>query len=137
MLEATADATRDLMSGHVDARILALLDMLTDRFDIRVTMIKTGHPLGASTPGGRENDHFFYRAFDIDAVDGVPLGEQPDAPSVVAVGELLMALTGDERPARVLGPAAWLAALGPGDRTGFRDDAFATGIHADHLHIGF
>jgi len=47
-----------------------------------------------------------------------------------------MSLEGDQRAARVMGPAAWHRALGAGDRTGFRDDDFANQIHADHLHIG-
>jgi len=36
-----------------------------------------------------------------------------------------------------MGPVEWHAALGPGDRTGFRNDRFANSVHHDHLHIGF
>jgi hypothetical protein len=74
---------------------------------------------------------------DIVAIDGVAVADAPAAPVLVEVGRFLMSRTGDARPARVMGPAEWLQALGPGDRSGFRDDEFATQIHRDHLHIGF
>ena len=136
-LDASDTARADLESGEVDGRLVSLLTALTQRFRICVSLIKTGHPMGPRSASGRENDHFFYRAFDVVAVDDVPLLEQPDSPSAVGVGNYLIDLVGDKRPARVMGPAAWLAALGPGDRTGFRDDEFATSVHSDHLHIGF
>ena len=135
---AISDAARaDLASGRVDQRLVSLLSRLTQHHEIRVTTIKTGHPMGYRSPGGRENDHYFYRAADITDVDGSPLESEPASDGAVAVGRLLMELTGDARPARVMGPVEWHDALGSGDRTGFRDDDFANEIHRDHLHIGF
>jgi hypothetical protein len=136
-LDASDAAKSDLASGNVNEHVLSLLAALTERFRISVSLIKTGHPVGSHAPSGRENDHYFYRAFDVIAVDDVSIAEYPDAASAVAVGNYLLQLAGDARPARVMGPSAWLSALGPGDRTGFRDDEFATAIDTDHVHIGF
>lgn len=136
-LEASDTARLDLESGLVDRRLVALLAALAGRHRLRVSTIKTGHPLGPRSPAGRENDHFFYRAADITDVDGLGVEADPTSDPLVELGRSLMALRGPARPARVMGPAAWHAALGEGDRSGFRDDAFAASIHSDHLHIGF
>jgi hypothetical protein len=136
-LEASDAARADLESGRVDRRLVSVLAALVERHRIRVSTIKTGHPMGRRSPAGRENDHFFYRAADIDAVDGEAVEENPTGGGMVAVGNSLMALRGDERPARVMGPTAWHQALGKGDRSGFRSDDFADSIHRDHLHVGF
>jgi hypothetical protein len=136
-LEASEAALADLRSGSVDERLVALLRSLIESHGLRVPTIKTGHAMGPTSPGGRQNDHYFYLALDITAVDGVLVRDAPTAPATVALGRKLLGLRGEARPARVMGPAEWLAALGPGDHTGFRDDEFATKIHRDHLHIGF
>lgn len=136
-LEASERARADLASGRVDRRVVSLLANLTSVFRIRVSVIKTGHPMGPLSPAGRENDHYFFRAFDITDVDGAAIAEAPTAPATVSLGNHLIGLDGDARPTRVMGPAAWLDALERGDRAGFRDDAHATAIHADHVHIGF
>ena len=136
-LDAPDVVRAELASGRVDERLVAVLAALTARHSIRVSVIKTGHPMGSQSPAGRENDHYFFRAADITAMDGVAIGKDPEAAVIVEVGRYLMSLKGNARPARVMGPARWLAALGDGNRTGFRDDAFAVQIHADHLHIGF
>lgn len=136
-VDAPAAVHEDIGSGCLDERLVAVLAALTEHHVVRVSVIKTGHRMGSHSPAGRENDHFFYRAADITAVDSVEIATDPDAAAVVEVGRYLMSLQGNARPARVMGPAAWLAALGDGDRRGFREDEFATSIHADHLHIGF
>jgi hypothetical protein len=136
-LELSAPARADLSSGRADPRVVSLIADLTSVFRVRVSSIKTGHPLGPLSPAGRENDHYFFRAFDISDVGGMAIAAAPTAPATVALGNRLVGLVGEMRPARVMGPAAWLAALAPGNRRGFRDDPHATAIHADHLHIGF
>lgn len=135
--EAPGEVRKDLASGQVDKRLVALLAALAERHAVRVSVVKTGHPMGSHSPAGRENDHFFFRAADITAIDGVSIGVRPTASGAVAVGTYLMALEGEARPTRVMGPSQWLEALGSGDRGGFREDEFACRIHADHLHLGF
>jgi hypothetical protein len=136
-LEASDAARADLESARVDPRLVAVLAVLVERHRIRVSMIKTGHPMGPRSQAGHDNDHYFYRAADIDEVDGEPVATHPAAPGVAAIGRLLMALRGETRPARMMGPTGWHEALGSGDRTGFRSDEFTDEIHRDHLHIGF
>jgi len=92
--------------------------------------------MGPTSPSGRDNGHYFYRAADIYAVDGHPAAERPIHGLVVAAGQWPMALPADVRAREVTGPGVWHAALGPGDRSGFRDDTFANLVHDDHLYIG-
>jgi hypothetical protein len=136
-LNASEAARTDLESGRVDQRLVTVLARLIARHQIRVTTIKTGHPMGPQSPTGRDNDHYFYRAADITEIDGHPIESNPTTTASVDVGRMLMAMNDSARPVRVMGPAEWQQALGEGDRTGFRNDEFATSIHRDHLHIGF
>lgn len=136
-LDLSDVAQADWDSGLVDGRLVKLLVRLAHEYEVRVRLIKTGHPMGPRSPAGRENDHFFCRAADIDAVNGLPVEAAPASPALVAVGHLLMGLTSPLRPARVMGPADWHTALGEGDRSGFRTDTFANDVHHDHLHVGY
>lgn len=136
-LKASQAARADLESGRVDQRLVSLLARLARQHQIRVTTIKTGHPMAERSPAGRENDHYFYRAADITEVDGCSVASDPTSASLRHVGQTLMQLSGTARPARVMGPDEWQRTLGSGARTGFRNDEFATSIHRDHLHIGF
>lgn len=86
------DAMSDVRSGLVDARVMALLERLSRGHDFSVRLIKTGHPMGPTSPAGRDNAHYFYRAVDIDSVDGIEVSVRPIAPPVVALGQTLMAL---------------------------------------------
>lgn len=121
----------------MDPRITALLDLLLAHHDLNIPMVRTGHPLGAVTPNGRENDHWFHRAVDIDQVDGEAVADRPLPPSVVRLGQLLVELPSELRPASALGPTEWHAALGGGSVTGFRDEPVVNARHFDHLHLGY
>jgi hypothetical protein len=133
----TDDARLDLESGQVDARLVeALLALATDH-EITISIIKTGHTLGATAPSGRENDHYFYRAADIIAVDGQPVADDACAPGLLGVGRILHALPPDIRPHRIYGPAGWHLALGYSAEDGFISDPFHDAIHDDHVHLGY
>lgn len=134
-LQLTVDARADLESGLVDERLVHILRSLLDRHRLSVRLIKTGHPMGPTSPAGVPNAHYDFRAMDIDAVDGLRVADNPTAPALISVGRILMRLRGAARPTSVMGPAPWHEALGPGDRVGFRRDDYATGVHHDHLHI--
>ena len=112
------------------------MEFLARHYQISVRLIKTGHPLGPVTPGGRRNDHFFYAAADVDMVDGLTVQNHSTAGPLIAVGKLLMSLPAARRARVVMAPGYWHHALGEGDRTGFRDEPGANSRHADHLHIG-
>ena len=134
---ASAHARCDLESGLVDARLVETLLALVRAHRISVSLIKTGHPMGAVTPSGRPNDHFYYRATDVTAVDGRDIGDDPIAAAAIDVGRILHALPIETRPDRIMGPDAWQRALGYSREDGFISDPFHNEIHADHLHLGF
>jgi hypothetical protein len=134
---ASEDARVDLERGHVDDRLVDALLALIWGHEIAISVIKTGHPLGPAAPSGRENDHFFYRAADIVAVDGRPVADDPVSPGLLDVGRLLHALPPGIRPHRIFGPARWHQALGHSPADGFISDPFHDDIHADHLHLGY
>jgi hypothetical protein len=127
----------DLASGLGDVRLVELLALLASERHVGVRLIKTGHPMGPRSPAGRENDHYFYRAADIDSVNGVPVVAAPASEGLVAIAGLLMGLSMPLRPVGVMGPVGWHRALPDGDRSGFRDDAIANKVHNDHLHLGY
>lgn len=132
-----AQVLTDLASSDLDPRIRALVASLLAVGTINLRMIKSGHPLGPVTPGGRANDHWFYRAVDVDSVDGHAVADRPIPAAVVAVGRHILGLPAHLRPDHVMGPSEWHRALGGGVRTGFRDESAASARHADHLHLGF
>ena len=63
-----ADAQKDLGDGSVDPRMIALLDKLTEKHKIELSVIKTGH--AQFTSGGSVSNHFEGRGIDIARVDG-------------------------------------------------------------------
>jgi hypothetical protein len=135
-LIASPDARSDLESDQASPALICLLASAVERFALEVRTIKTSHPMGPISPAGRLNSHYFYCAADIYAVDGQDVGARPIPKSIVRFGRWLMSLDEALRPSTVMGPGAWHAALGPGDRRAFRDDSFANKIHHDHLHLG-
>jgi len=131
------DARADLESGRVDARLVAALTALARGHTIEVSKIKTGHPMGPTSPNGVVNSHYDYRAADIVAVAGHPIAGHATNPAVLGVGRVLRGLSPQERPDRIYGPATWHTTLRYPADTGFVSDAFHDHIHADHLHLGF
>jgi hypothetical protein len=135
--EASLSARADIESRLVDDRLIATLFALTNAHCIAVSTVKTGHPMGPTTPGGFSNSHYYYRAVDIVAVDGKPIAGHATDPAILDVGRILRHLPPQERPDHIYGPAEWHAALGYSSRSGFRSDPFHDKIHADHLHLSF
>ena len=58
-----ADAQKDIGDGAVDPRMLAVLDKLTEKHKIELSVIKTGHD--QFTSGGSVSNHFVGRGIDI------------------------------------------------------------------------
>ncbi len=133
----SANAQTDIESGQVDARIVRTLLTLTEKHTINVSLIKTGHPLGPRTPGGYPNSHFYYRAVDITAVDGISIQEHGGDPAILDVGRILRGIPPQERPDHIFGPQEWHTALRYPASTGFRSDPFHNSIHVDHIHLSF
>ncbi len=88
-LEPSPNARADLESGLVDPRLVGVLRALVEAHTIEVSTIRTGHPMGPTTPNGRPNPHYYGRAADVTAVDGKPVRGNGADPDVVHVGRIL------------------------------------------------
>ena len=117
-----ADAQKDIGDGAVDPRMLAVLDKLTEKHKIELSVIKTGHD--QFTSGGSVSNHFVGRGIDIARVDGEIVN--PGSTAARELATEIAALTGDLRPTEVGTPF-------PIGAPGF----FTDGAHQDHIHVAF
>ena len=119
----TANARADVEAGVVDARLLALLQAISLRHSIGISVFKTGH--SKYTRSGSVSLHYFGRGVDIFFVDGDPVSSSsfPARRLVMDVAHL----SGPIRPDELGHP--FDAIRFPG---GFTD-----ADHADHIHAGF
>lgn len=136
-LDLSVDARADVESGNLDNRLYRTLHELGSHMRLTISVIKTGHPMGPSSPSGVPNNHFFYRAADIIEIDGVPVFRHETSRELLALGHTLRSLPDTFRPDRIYGPSTWHHALGFGPDHGFVSDPFHDEIHADHIHIGY
>lgn len=108
----------------IDQRVLQVLEILSQRYQISVSVLKSGHSPYVSGTTSFSN-HYFGRAVDIFAVNGANVS------SVNLHAKQLSLLLGqfpDQlRPSEVGSP--FYDILYPG--------AFADASHRDHVHIGF
>jgi hypothetical protein len=113
----------DLASGRLDPRVTTLLAMITTRYTIRVSCVRTGHSYYVKGTR-RVSNHTVWRAVDLDQVNGHPVhrGNQPARALTLWLGRLPAPL----RPSEVGSP--WPL----GGRPYFSDAG-----HQGHLHIGY
>ena len=115
-------ARTDLHAGRVDPRLVEVLQWLGQRYELHVSVFKTGH--SKYTRGGSISNHWYGRAADISSVNGRPVSVMnADAHELVAD---LLTLPPDLRLTEVGHPFPILLVLG-----GFTD-----ADHRDHIHIG-
>lgn len=122
-LTLTSSARADLEAGIVDPRIVAVLDAISRRYAIGITVFKSGHSI--RTRSGSISNHYYGRAVDIFSVDGHIVSRfNTSARQVVKwLADLPRSIRVDE-----LGhPFVRLRFAG-----GFSDND-----HDHHLHIGF
>jgi hypothetical protein len=116
---------RDLTTGALDPRIMALIGAITQEHEIRISALRSDHSELTST--GTVSDHYYGRAMDIAEVDGVSCTDtEPTAPC----GELAHSLSqikGRLHPTELI---YCYDVDGPGP-------AFALPDHCDHVHVGF
>ncbi|MEK6251341.1 MAG: lytic transglycosylase domain-containing protein [Actinomycetota bacterium] len=116
---------RDIQAGAVDPRIMGLLGMITQSHKVTITALRSDH--SEFTSEGNVSNHFFGRAMDIGAVDGVSCTDTaPNAPCG-ELGRTLAQLTGPMYPTELI---YCFDLDGPGP-------AFARSDHCDHVHVGF
>ena len=118
-------AQADLENGRIDPRVINLIAYLTARYRILVSSLRSDH--GMLTTSGNVSNHYYGRALDIAAVNGVPCTDMSYDSPCSQVGRLLVALPAGARPTELI---YGYDLDGPGP-------AFAMADHRDHIHAGF
>ena len=115
----------DLQGGLVDPRVVGLIAMITQEHTLTISSLRTDHSM--LTTSGNVSNHYYGRALDIAAVDGVPCTDvSADSPCSV-LGRTLTLLAPEDRPDELI-YCFDLDGAGP---------AFAAADHCDHIHAGF
>ena len=115
----------DLESGAIDPRIVGLLGAITQSHQITISALRSDHSM--YTVSGGVSNHYYGRAMDIAAVDGVSCTDTaPTAPC----GELATTLASLPAPAMPTELIYCYDVDGPGP-------AFARSDHCDHVHAGY
>jgi len=116
---------QDLESGAIDPRIVGLLGAITQSHQVTISALRSDH--SQYTVDGNVSNHFYGRAMDIAAVDGVSCTDTaPTAPC----GQLATTLSQLPAPAMTTELIYCYDVDGPGP-------AFARSDHCDHVHAGY
>ena len=118
---------RDVKAGAIDRRVLATLAFLAaSGFSPTVTSLQCGHSF--LTASGNVSEHSSGSAFDIAAVNGIPiLGNQGKGSITELVIQRLLTLQGTMKPHQVISLMEFEGA----------DNTLSMADHADHIHVGF
>lgn len=119
----TSNARADLEAGVVDPRLLVLLETISRRYSLGVSVFKSGHSM--HTRSGSISNHFYGRGVDIFFVDGGPVSSSNTAARRVIT--FLAGLEGEIRPTEIGHPFTGLVFIG----------GFSDADHSGHLHIAF
>jgi hypothetical protein len=115
----------DLDAGAIDPRIVGLLGAITQSHQITISSLRSDHSM--YTVSGGVSNHYYGRAMDIAAVDGVSCTDTaPTAPCA----ELAITLSQLPAPAMPTELIYCFDVDGPGP-------AFARADHCDHVHAGY
>jgi membrane-bound lytic murein transglycosylase B len=115
----------DITSGALDPRIVGLIGAITQEHQITLSALRSDH--SQYTVEGNISNHYFGRAMDIAAVDGVScIDTAPDAPCA-ELGRTLAYLPPPAHPTELI-YCFDLDGAGP---------AFARSDHCDHVHAGY
>jgi hypothetical protein len=116
---------RDITTGALDPRIVGLLGAITQEHQITISALRSDH--SEYTTEGNVSNHYFGRAMDIAAVDGVSCTDTAvDAPCA-ELGRTLAYLPAPAHPTELI---YCFDLDGPGP-------AFARSDHCDHVHAGY
>ncbi len=116
---------RDITTGALDPRIMALLGAITQQHQITISALRSDH--SEYTTEGNVSDHYYGRAMDIASVDGVSCTDtSPSAPC----GRLATTLAHLPPPLHPTELIYCYDVDGPGP-------AFARADHCDHVHAGY
>jgi membrane-bound lytic murein transglycosylase B len=116
---------RDITTGALDPRIVGLIGAITQDHQITLSALRSDH--SQYTTEGNVSNHYFGRAMDIAAVDGVSCTDTAvDAPCA-ELGRTLAYLPAPGHPTELI---YCFDLDGPGP-------AFARSDHCDHVHAGY
>ena len=116
---------RDIQAGMLDQRITGLLAMMTKEHEITISSLRSDHSM--MTASGNVSNHYYGRAMDIAAVDGVSCTDTSTTAPCAQLGYALAQLPEPLRPTELI-YCFDLDGIGP---------AFAMADHCDHIHAGF
>jgi soluble lytic murein transglycosylase-like protein len=116
---------QDIQGGALDARTMALLALMTQHHQITISSLRSDH--SEMTAAGGVSNHFFGRAMDIAAVDGVSCTETAPSSPCAQLGYALAQMSEPLHPSELI---YCFDLDGPGP-------AFALPDHCNHIHAGF
>jgi hypothetical protein len=115
----------DLEAGLIDPRVVGLIGAMTQSHQVTISSLRSDHSM--YTVSGGVSNHYYGRAMDIAAVDGVSCTDTaPSAPCA----QLAMILASLPTPAMPTELIYCFDVDGPGP-------AFARSDHCDHVHAGY
>ncbi|MCB0831400.1 MAG: hypothetical protein KDB64_10780, partial [Solirubrobacterales bacterium] len=118
-------AQEDIQNGLIDQRVINLLAILTQKYSLLISALRSDH--SQMTASGNVSNHYYGRAMDIAAVNGVPCTDQSADSPCTEVIKILATLPDGIKPTELI--YGW-DVDGPGP-------AFALADHTDHIHAGF
>ncbi|HWJ42542.1 MAG TPA: lytic murein transglycosylase [Solirubrobacterales bacterium] len=116
---------RDIQAGLLDRRVTGLLALMTKDHRITITSLRSDH--SQMTASGNVSNHFYGRAMDIAAVDGVSCTDTSTTAPCAELGYALAQLPAPLHPTELI-YCFDLDGAGP---------AFALPDHCDHIHAGY
>jgi Transglycosylase SLT domain len=116
---------RDIQAGMLDQRVTGLLALMTQEHQITISSLRSDH--SQLTASGNVSNHFYGRAMDIAAVDGVSCTDTSTTAPCAQLGYALAQLPAPLHPTELI---YCFDLDGPGP-------AFALPDHCDHIHAGF
>jgi hypothetical protein len=116
---------QDLDSGAIDPRIVGLLGAITQSHQITISALRSDH--SQYTTNGNVSNHYYGRAMDIAAVDGVSCTDTAPTAPCAELARTLSLLPAPAMPTELI---YCFDVDGPGP-------AFARSDHCDHVHAGY
>ncbi|HEX6753636.1 MAG TPA: lytic murein transglycosylase [Solirubrobacterales bacterium] len=115
----------DLTSGAVDPRIVGLIGAITQDHQLTISSLRSDHSM--YTVEGGVSNHYYGRAMDIAAVDGVSCTDTAVAAPCAELARTLAYLPAPAHPTELI-YCFDVDGAGP---------AFARSDHCDHVHAGY
>jgi hypothetical protein len=117
----------DIKSGAIDPRILNLLGAISQQHTIRISALRSDH--SKYTSSGNVSNHYYGRAMDIAAIDGVSCTDVSPTGPCGTIARQLGSLPPGQEPTELI---YCFDPDGPANPNGF-----AQADHCDHVHVGF